>query len=62
MLGGVGSEFEEFEAAARKFLARGERRVDMQLYRAVIDALKRELASSPHFSDVNAENAEAEEC
>jgi Domain of unknown function (DUF222) len=39
MLGEVGPELEEFEAAARKFLGRGERRVDPKRYRAVIDSL-----------------------
>src|ERR1700675_2200573 len=39
MLGEGGTPLEEFEAAARKFLARGERSVDPRRYRAVIDSL-----------------------
>src|SRR5260370_24908159 len=39
MLGEGGTPLEEFEAAARKFLARGERSVDPKRYRAVIDSL-----------------------
>src|SRR5258708_2138849 len=39
MLGEGGTPLEEFEAAARKFLARDERSVDPKRYRAVIDSL-----------------------
>ena len=39
MSGEGGTPLEEFEAAARKFLARSDRSVDPKRYRAVIDAL-----------------------
>jgi hypothetical protein len=39
MLGEGGTALSEFEEAARKFLARGERSVDPKRYRAVIDSL-----------------------
>jgi len=39
MLGKGGTPLEEFEEAARKFLARDDRRVDPRRYRAVIDSL-----------------------
>jgi hypothetical protein len=39
MLGEGGTPLEEFEAATRRFLARSDRRVDPQRYRAVIDSL-----------------------
>src|SRR5216684_171539 len=39
MLGEGGTPLEEFEAAARKFVARGERNVALKRYRAVIDGL-----------------------
>jgi hypothetical protein len=39
MLGEGGTPFEEFEEAARRFLARDERSVDPKRYRAVIDSL-----------------------
>src|SRR5258708_3824487 len=39
MLGEGGTPLEEFEAAARRFLSRGERSVDPKRYRAVIDSL-----------------------
>jgi hypothetical protein len=39
MLGEGGTPLEEFEAAARKFLARSDRSVDPKRYRAVIDSL-----------------------
>src|SRR5258708_6893604 len=44
MLGEGGTPLEEFQAAARKFLARGERRVDPKGYRAVIDSLEGDFA------------------
>src|SRR5258706_7673909 len=45
MLGEGGTPLEEFEAAARKFLARGERSVDPKRYRAVIDSLDGDFSS-----------------
>src|SRR5580700_10336148 len=39
MLGEGGTPLEEFEAAARKFIARDERSVDPKRYRALIDSL-----------------------
>jgi hypothetical protein len=46
MLGVVCTDLEEFEAAARKFLARGERRVDPKRYRAVIDSLDGDFSAN----------------
>src|SRR6202030_3555470 len=40
-----GTPLEEFEAAARKFLARGERRVDPKRYRAIVDSLDGDFSS-----------------
>jgi hypothetical protein len=45
MLGEGGTALSEFEAAARKFLAREERGVDPKRYRAVIDALDGDFSS-----------------
>src|SRR3982075_552193 len=46
MLGEGGTPFEEFQAAARKFLARGERGgVDLAEYRGVLDALEGDFGS-----------------
>jgi hypothetical protein len=48
MLGEGGTpleEFEEFEEAARRFLARSDRRVDPKRYRAVIDSLDGDFSS-----------------
>src|SRR5258708_1473057 len=39
MVGEGGTPLDEYEAATRKFLARGERSVDPKRYRAVIDSL-----------------------
>jgi hypothetical protein len=44
MLGEGGTALSEFEAAARRFLERQERQVDMEAYREITDALKVELA------------------
>jgi hypothetical protein len=46
MLGEGGTPLEEFEAAARRFLARGERRVDPKRYRAVIDSLDGDFSAN----------------
>src|SRR5258708_31823814 len=46
MLGEGGTPLEEFEAAARKFLARGEGRVDPKRYRAVIDSLDGDFSAN----------------
>src|SRR5258708_36064773 len=46
MLGEGGTPLEEFEAAARKFLARGEGRVDPKRYRAVIDSLDGDFSTN----------------
>jgi hypothetical protein len=46
MVGVVCSDLEEFEAAARKFLARSERRVDPKRYRAVIDSLEGDFSAN----------------
>src|SRR6266853_3945980 len=46
MLGEGGTPLEEFQAAVRKFLARGERRVDPKGYRAVIDSLEGDFAAN----------------
>jgi hypothetical protein len=46
MLGEGGTPLEEFEAAAQKFLARGERRVDPKRYRAVIDSLDGDFSAN----------------
>jgi hypothetical protein len=46
MLGEGGTPFAEFQAAARKFLARTERgNLDLPAYRAVIDALDGDFGS-----------------
>src|ERR1700704_1776984 len=46
MLGEGGTDLLEFEAAARKFLARDERGgIDMKRYRGIIDALDGDFAS-----------------
>ncbi len=45
MLGEGGTALSEFEAAARKFLAREERGVDPKRYRALIDALDGDFSS-----------------
>src|SRR6202047_1298043 len=45
MLGEGGTPLSEFQAAARKFLARDERDVDLSEYRAVIDALEGDFSS-----------------
>ena len=46
MLGEGGTNLLEFEAAARKFLARDERGgIDMKRYRGIIDALDGDFAS-----------------
>jgi hypothetical protein len=45
MLGEGGTALSEFEAAARKFLARGDCGVDLKRYRAVIDALDGDFSS-----------------
>src|ERR1700682_139445 len=46
MLGEGGTSFEEFQSAARKFLARSERgNIDPSEYRAVIDALDGDFGS-----------------
>jgi hypothetical protein len=45
MLGEGGTPFEEFEEAARKFLARDERSVDPKRFRAVLDALDGDFSS-----------------
>src|SRR6202140_81509 len=46
MSGGGGTPLEEFEEAARKFLARSERRVDPKRYRAVIDSLDGDFSAN----------------
>jgi hypothetical protein len=46
MLGEGGTALSELEAAVRKFQARSDRRVDLKGLRALIDALKDELARS----------------
>src|SRR6202521_5822335 len=46
MSGEGGTPLEEFEAAARKFLARDERRVDPKRYRAVIDSLDGDFSAN----------------
>jgi hypothetical protein len=46
MLGEGGTPLSKLQAAVRKFLDRDERQVDMKEYRAIIDALKAELALS----------------
>ena len=46
MSGEGGTPLEEFEEAARKFLARGERRVDPKRYRAVIDSLDGDFSAN----------------
>src|ERR1700730_5689733 len=45
MLGEGGTALSEFQAAARKFLARDERDVDLSEYRSVIDALEGDFSS-----------------
>src|SRR5258706_8362483 len=45
MLGEGGTPLEEFEEAARRFLARDERGVDPKRYRAVIDSLDGDFSS-----------------
>src|SRR6202790_1865481 len=45
MSGEGGTALSEFEAAARKFLAREDRAVDPKRYRAVIDALDGDFSS-----------------
>jgi len=45
MLGEGGTPLSEFQAAARKFLARQERQVDLKDYRAVIDSLDGDFSS-----------------
>ena len=45
MLGEGGTALSEFQAAARKFLARDERDVDLKDYRAVIDSLEGDFSS-----------------
>jgi hypothetical protein len=56
MLDGVGPELEEFEAAARKFLARGERRVDPKRYRAVIDSLDGDFSAVARVAQKSGEH------
>ena len=46
MLGEGGTPLEEFEAAARKFVARGEQSVDLKRYRAVIDGLDGDFSTT----------------
>src|SRR6202521_104309 len=46
MSGEGGTPLEEFEEAARKFLARSERRVDPKRYRAVIDSLDGDFSAN----------------
>jgi hypothetical protein len=46
MSGEGGTPLEEFEEAARRFMARGERGVDLKRYRAVIDGLDGDFSSS----------------
>src|ERR1700682_3788299 len=46
MSGEGGTPLEEFEDAARKFLARDERRVDPKRYRAVIDSLDGDFSTN----------------
>src|ERR1700681_1582550 len=45
MLGEGGTALSEFQAAARKFLARDERDVDLAEYRAIIDSLDGDFSS-----------------
>src|ERR1700682_4689020 len=45
MLGEGGTPLSEFQAAARKFLAREERDVDLAEYRAIIDSLEGDFSS-----------------
>jgi hypothetical protein len=45
MLGEGGTPLDEYEAATRKFLARGERGVDPKRYRALIDSLDGDFSS-----------------
>ena len=45
MLGEGGTALSEFQAAARKFLARDERDIDLKDYRAIIDALEGDFSS-----------------
>jgi hypothetical protein len=61
MSGEGGTPLAKLQAAIREFQAREVRRVDPKEFRAAIDALKHDLASSPHISDVTGETAEAEE-
>jgi hypothetical protein len=46
MSGEGGTALSKLEAAAREFQAREERAVDLKEFRAIIDALKNELALS----------------
>jgi Domain of unknown function (DUF222)/HNH endonuclease len=46
MSGEGGTPLEAFEEAARKFLARGERRVDPKRYRAVLDSLDGDFSAN----------------
>src|SRR6202521_241541 len=46
MLGELGTDLEEFEAAARKFLARSDRSVDPKRFRAVIDSLDGDFSAN----------------
>src|ERR1700738_433516 len=45
MLGEGGTPLSRFQAAARKFLAREEREVDLSEYRSVIDSLEGDFSS-----------------
>src|SRR5258706_5912957 len=56
MLGEGGTPLEEFEAAARKFLARGERSVDPKRYRAVIDSLDGDFSADARDPQVAGEH------
>jgi hypothetical protein len=58
MSGEGGTPLAKLQAAVRELQAWDEH-VDNKELRAVIDALKHELASSPHISDAIEENAEA---
>jgi hypothetical protein len=61
MSGEGGTPLAKLQAAIGEFQARDVLWVDLKEFRAIIDALKRDFASSPHISDATGEHAEAEE-
>src|SRR6202165_4266513 len=59
MLGQGGTPLSDLEDAARCFLQRGERGVDLKRYRAVIDALESDFAAeAPPFQETGAHLAD----